>query len=318
MRRLLCILLMLIGLSTGAWPQVCTINMPNANFGTIDLTAGVNYNTTVNFTASCTGIAGRTVRICPNFNAGTGGVNSTGSVRYLVNGSNQLQYNIYRNNAYTNVWGSRVWGLSPTPPTINLVLNGAGSGTVSRVVRMRVFSGQGAVPSGIYTSSFAGSQTRVNYGYSTAGNCPAITSSNLNPTQTPFTVTATAGGGCQVTATEVDFGNQTTLSTNIDQTNTISVRCPAGVPYSIGLDGGTAAATSPVARKLSNGTDQITYGIYRDSARSTGWGSNIGVNTVAGTGSGAFQDYTAYSRIPPQTTPPPDLYEDSIVVTVTY
>jgi spore coat protein U-like protein len=316
-RALLC--LALLAAFAGRTPaQVCNFTMPNINFGTIDLTAGVNFSTTANFTANCTGLANRAVRVCPNFNAGSGGVNGTGSIRYMLNGANQLQYNIYRSAAFTNVWGSRTWGLPPIPPTINFTLNGAGAGSLNTTVRARVPSGQAGLPVGSYISSFAGAETRVNYAYATAGSCTTIISANLNPTQTPFTVNAIAGGVCTVTATDLDFGTRTLLNANVDAANTISVRCPTGTPYTIGLNGGAAGTSNPAARQMDNTIDTITYGIYRDAARSLGWGDVIGTNTVATTATGAFQNFTAYGRIPPQPTPPADLYADTIVITVTY
>jgi spore coat protein U-like protein len=236
----------------------------------------------------------------------------------MLNGANQLRYNLFRNTTYTQVWGSRIWGLPPVPPTINITLNAAGSGSSSTVVRGRVFSGQSAVPIGAYSSSFAGAQTRVNYAYSTSGNCATITAANLNPTQTPFTVSAIVGGACTVTATNLNFGTQTLLNAGVDASNTVSVRCPAAMPYTIGLNGGNAGTSDPAAREMNNGGNIVTYGIYRDAARSLGWGDTIGVNTVGGTGTGSFQNYTAYGRIPAQATPPPGSYSDTIVVTVTY
>ncbi|NJM29364.1 MAG: spore coat protein U domain-containing protein [Rhizobiales bacterium] len=316
-RWLAAVFLLALG-TTPALAQSCTFTMPNINFGTVDLTTGVNYNTTVNFQASCTGTAGSIVRICPNFNAGSGGVDGTGANRYMLNGVNQLRYNLYRNAAFTTVWGSRIWGLPPIPPTINITLNGAGSGTSTTAVRGRIFSGQPAVPVGSYTSSFAGAQTRVNYAYSTSGTCVAITTANLNPTQTPFTVSAVVGGACIVSATAMSFGTQTLLNANVDATNALSVRCPSAIPYTVGLNGGNAGASNPAARLMSNGANSVTYGIYRDAARSLGWGDTIGVNTEAGTGTGSAQSYTSYGRIAPQATPPAATYTDTIVVTVTY
>ena len=36
------------------------------------------------------------------------------------------------------------------------------------------------------------------------------------------------------------------------------------------------------------------------------------------TGNGALQSYTIYGRVPPQTTPKPGTYADTITLTVTY
>jgi spore coat protein U-like protein len=318
MNRLLCVAAAFLFLNVPASAQSCTFSMPNINFGNIDLTAGINYTSSVNLTSTCTGTPGQTIRICPNINAGTGGVNGSGSVRYMLNGASQLQYNLYRNTTYSSVWGSYIWGLPPQPSTVSLVLNSSGTGTIARAIRTRVPLGQGALPTGRYTSSFSGANTRLNYAYSSVGNCATITSLNLNPTQIPFTVSANAGTGCAVTATDLNFGTQTLLNANIDQTNQVSVRCATGVAYAVGFDGGLLLATNPTQRKLDNGFDQITYGLYRDAARSQPWGDIVGTNTVAGTGNGAFQNFTAYGRIPPQPTPPADIYDDTIVITVTY
>lgn len=300
-----------------AQAQSCSFSVPNINFGTIDVTANINFNTSVNLSISCTGNANQRVRICPNINAGTSGVNGNGQIRYMLAGVNQMNFNIYRDN-YANVWGSRIWGLPPTPPTITIKLNGAGSASTSFRMRARVFSGQTGLPSGIYSTAFSSTQTRFNYAYTSSGDCAAITAANRNPTQVPFSVSAQVAGACAITATDIDFGTQAFLDSNTDQTGIISVRCPINVPYTIGLDGGLANAASPAARQMSNGSDTITYGIYTDSARTAGWGDSIGVNTIAATGTGSFQDFTAYGRIPQQSTPPADLYQDDIVVTVTY
>lgn len=318
MRLILAVFTALLLTCLPARAQVCTFTMPNINFGAIDVTANINFSTTVNFVASCTGTPGQTVRICPNFNTGSGGANASGSLRTMLAGTTAMNYNIYRNTAYSTVWGSYTWGRTPTPPTVSVTLNGSGTGSATRVVRARVPSGQTGLPAGNYSSSFAGAETRVNYAYSTVGNCTTISSLNRNPTQTPFTVSAQVAGGCSVTATDVDFGTQTALTANLDQSSTISVRCPIAVPYTIGLDGGTSGATDPTQRLMTNGTDDITYGIYQNSIRTTAWGNTIGTNTVSSTGTGAFQNFTAYLRIPPQVTPPADIYDDSVVVTITY
>ena len=315
-KRLLAAAAILVATSGAALAQSCTFTMPNINFGTLDLTAATNYRTTAIFVSNCTGTAGRSILVCPNFNAGTGGVNGTGSIRYMLNGANQLQYNIYRNNAYTTVWGSRTWGLPPTPPTVTVNLNGAGTGTRNQTARVQVPLGQGALPAGLYTSSFAGIQAEVNYDYSGGGrSCTTISAANTNSTPLPFTVSATAGALCTITATDLNFGTATLLNSNVDTTNTISVRCPSGLPYTVGLDGGGAGTTNPTLRELDNGIDQIIYGIYTNAARTTGWSNST---TLGGTGNGAFQNYTAYGRIAPQVTPAADTYTDTIVVTVTY
>jgi len=304
--------------ATPAAAQTCTFTNTGLDWGNINLASGSTFDLTGTFRANCTGIAGQTVRVCPNFNAGSGGVNGSGSERYMLSGVNQLRYNIYRNAARTNVWGSRTWGKAPTPPTINVRLNGAGTGTASATMYGRIFSGQTGLPTGTYTSAFSGTNTQIAYAYSTVGNCNAIGLTNV--TNVPFTVQASYGGACTVTATSMNFGSRGVLDSAIDATNTIAVTCTSGASYTIGLSGGDSGATDPTQRQMSDAADTefVTYGIYRDSARTQPWGSTIGSDTVTGTGTGSAQSHTAYGRVPAQATPSAQAYSDTIVVTVTY
>jgi spore coat protein U-like protein len=84
------------------------------------------------------------------------------------------------------------------------------------------------------------------------------------------------------------------------------------------LDGGQTGATDPTQRKMSQGSEQVTYGLYRDAAHMLPWGSTAGTNTVSGAGNATVQNLAVYGRIPAQTTPSPGLYVDTVVVTVTY
>ena len=71
-------------------------------------------------------------------------------------------------------------------------------------------------------------------------------------------------------------------------------------------------------RKMTSGANTINYSLYQNSSRTTVWGNTVGTNTVSGTGSGLGQALTVYGRVPPQTTPAPGTYTDTIVATVTY
>lgn len=294
----------------------CSFSMPDINFGEIDLTANTTFSTSVTFGVLCSGAPNQRVRVCPHFNAGTGGVASGGNPRSMLSGANALTYNIYRNAAFTNVWGSLFWGQPPPPPTINLRLSAAGTATTTFVVRARVNAGQTTLPAGNYQSSFAGGNTVISYNYRQEGTCAAIDLDNA--TEVPFDVRALYRGTCTVAATTLDFGTRGVIDAAIDAQSTVTVTCTNGAAYSVGLDGGTSAAVDPTQRGMALGGNTVRYGLYRDAARSLPWGNTIGTNTVAGTGSGIGQPLTGYGRVPAQTTPPPGIYTDTIVVTVTY
>ena len=69
---------------------------------------------------------------------------------------------------------------------------------------------------------------------------------------------------------------------------------------------------------MSQASATITYGLYQDASRVTPWGDSVGVNTMAGTGSGLAQTFTVYGRVPAQNTPSPGTYSDTVVMTISY
>jgi spore coat protein U-like protein len=179
-----------------------------------------------------------------------------------------------------------------------------------------VWAGQQAAPAGVYSSSFSGTQSSVAYAYSTVGTCSTIGSGHA--TSAPFTVTATNVTICSVNASTLNFGSAGVLRSALDATSSIAVTCTNAAPYTVALDGGLAGVANPTQRKMSQGAEQITYGLYQDAGRAMPWGDSAGVNTMAGTGSGLAQNFTVYGRVPAQNTPSPGTYSDTVVVTITY
>jgi spore coat protein U-like protein len=139
-------------------------------------------------------------------------------------------------------------------------------------------------------------------------------------TQSTFGVDVTIVAQCLInSASTLSFGNsQGVLSANVDQTSTIVVQCTNTTTYDIGLDAGTGSGASVTTRKLTGGGATINYSLYTNAGRSTVWGNTVTTDTVSATGNGAAQSYTVYGRIPPQTTPAPNTYSDTITITVTY
>ena len=138
-------------------------------------------------------------------------------------------------------------------------------------------------------------------------------------TTTTFAVQATVTATCTInSATTLNFGSVGVLASNVDQSSTIQVTCTNTTPYNIGLDAGTGSGATVAVRKLTSGGATINYSLYTSNAYSTVWGTTVGTDTQAGTGNGSAQSYTVFGRIPPQTSPAPGSYADTITVTVTY
>jgi spore coat protein U-like protein len=309
-----------LGVALAAGPalaQSCSFTISTLNFGTIDLTANTPFTSTATYSASCTGTANTTVRTCPNIDVGSGG-STSGSPRFLLNGASQLNFNLYQDSSYTSVWGSSLWAFAGSypSPTVDVALNGSGSGSAAQTVYGQVWPGQQTLPAGAYSSAFSGTQASVAYAYSTVGTCAIIGSSHA--TSAPFTVTATDATNCAVNASTLNFGAVGVLRSAVDATSSVTVTCTNALPYTVAFDGGLSGASNPTQRVMSQASQSITYGLYRDSARSQPWGDSAGTNTAAATGSGLPQTLTVYGRVPAQTTPSPGTYSDTVVVTISY
>jgi len=298
--------------------QSCVFTNTGVDFGNVNLTVAGTKTATGTITANCTGIPNRNIRVCANFNQGSGGAHASSNPRYMLQGVTRLNYNLYRSNGGNRVWGSYTWAPSPNPPRIVVNLNNSGTGSESRTIYGRIPSGQGALPTGTYQSFFSGAHTQIDYGYTTSFNC----SSTLSPRvqNVPFTVRVTNRSSCTVSTAALDFGNQTNLSTAKTAVNSVSVTCTGGTLYNIGLNNGSSGGTGPTTRLMRNAStaQAITYGIYRNNSHTLPWGNTIGSDTVSATGTGLAQSFTGFGRIPVQTTPPALLYTDTVVVTVTY
>jgi spore coat protein U-like protein len=154
--------------------QSCSFSFTDVDFGNVDVTTGGSVDTTGTFQASCTGNIGATVRICPHIGAGSGGASANGSPRTMPKGADSLNYNLYKDSARTDLWGSYVAGWSAGPPQIDLTLNVLGSGSVSATIYGRVAGSQNTAAVGAYTSSFSGADVKVRYAYSNVGDCSVI------------------------------------------------------------------------------------------------------------------------------------------------
>ena len=315
---LLTLLAALFGSAGQASAQTCTFTVSNMAFGSADLTTGAAVDSTATMAVTCVGLAGRTVRLCPSIGDGTGGSNSLGSPRQLTDGlGNQIAYTFFSDAARTNIWGSWVWPWSASfpGPQFDLALGSTGVASASYTLYGRILASQPTVVPGSFTLSFAG-HTLMAYGYSTIGTCPAIGSArNATPS---FSVSATNLRNCTLSTTAMNFGTQSVLSSNIDSTASLLVRCSRTVPYTIAMNEGLWGSPTGPVRRMANGANRVTYQLYGNAARTLIWFNGGSTYLGSGTGTGTSQTLTVYGRVPSQTTPPSGVYNDTVVVTVTY
>lgn len=132
-------------------------------------------------------------------------------------------------------------------------------------------------------------------------------------------VPGTATAACLVAATSLVFGTVSLLSGGVnDSTATITVTCPVGTGFSVGLDNG---ANFSATRRMKSATvaAYIPYTLSSDVLHAVPWGNTVGTNTVGATAGVSPTLLTVYGRIPAGTMPvPADTYLDVITITVTF
>ena len=293
--------------------QSCTVTAASGAYGSVDVLSGAADDSTSTFTVTCTGNKNKTVRLCIELPAGSP---TDGTKRALSSGPKFLDHEFYSDASRTQVWGS--WGsvvaaYGSGGVTYDLSLGGSTTASHTFTVYARVLANQQAASPLGYTWSATAPGLR--YGYLGSAACPTGSSTATGGTSL---WTATVPANCLVSTTGVNFGASGAITGNVDATGTATVQCTNTTPYAAALNGGNSGATDPTKRKMAKGSETITYGLYRDSARALPWGSTSGTNTVSGTGSGSNQALTVYGRVAAQTTPSPGVYSDSVILTLTY
>lgn len=291
-----------------AGSPTCTLSATNVAFGNVNVLTGTPVDVTATLTVSCTGGSGNGHRLCISIGSGS---SFSGSQRQLAGPAGAfLDYHLYKDMGRSLVWGSWQTGFAGT----GLQVDVGQYSTTSIPVYARLFGLQQTEPPGSYSSSFT-LQPYMQYDdYHPARSCPTGTKS----TTSSFTASATVVATCTISATNLNFGSASVISANVDANSQLTTRCNNGLPYTIALDGGMSSATNPTQRKMSKGAEQLTYGLYRDGARSLPWGNSLGTSTASGTGSGNSQSFTVFGRVPPQVTGSPGVYSDTIIASVIY
>lgn len=326
-RLFLCFLAMMLGCGL-FWPPpahadvTCQAMIQNGdiNFGSVDPSQSLNVDVpaTIDYTCSNTDNQAQKLTLCFNIGYGSAGVAGDGNRQMAGTGASDLEFQLYSDAARTQIAGSIPDNI-PLPITQQFQVPrkqrtnpGTYSGTVN--VYARLPGNQGS-PTGSYSANFTPKLTGA-IGYVTCQN----TYDDGISTMSPFTVSATVPPACNtVTATDLDFGQSMgLLTTNIDGTSTISITCVNGTPYQVGLDNGKNAVGNTRHMTLSGGGDYVTYELYRDNAHSQRWGNTQNTNTVVGTSNGFAQQVSVYGRVPPQLTPTPGNYADTVTVYVYY
>lgn len=137
-------------------------------------------------------------------------------------------------------------------------------------------------------------------------------------------VSATVAANCTISAgTGISFGSYdpivTNASTALDGTGTITTTCTNGASANVTLGQGSNADTGSTdaapLRRMTDGTDMLSYQLYTDNGHTTVWDNSTGVDV---TGTGTASDTTVYGEVAGGQNVGTGTYTDTVVATVTF
>ena len=138
---------------------------------------------------------------------------------------------------------------------------------------------------------------------------------------TNLAVSATVAKNCSITTTAVAFGSYDPVVANattpLDGSGTVVVTCTKGAGTRIDL--GLGANASGSVRRISGGTDFLTYELYQNTTRTTIWGSGAAAGqTIGAAPSKAGRTFTVYGRVAAGQDVAAASYNDTVVANINY
>jgi spore coat protein U-like protein len=315
---LTCLLVLPLCMSNKAHAQVCSATVNDVDFGAPNVLSADATDALASVTVSCTHVPFLTVvKICPSFGDGSGG--SSNSVRQMRGGNgNILNYQLYQDAGRTASWGAVNEPQLGTVPSMLLSAGLSGSASATETIYGRLFGNQTSAAPGNYVSTFTGGDSAFTYSGFLLGatnSCAGfVGAATIHPS---FNVAASAPAYCTLTTTDLNFGIAGVLQAQISAQTNLRVACTNKTPFSVSLDGGLAHGLPTQRKMTSPAGDAVAYGLYRDAARTQGWGDTSST-WMGGTGIGTDQSLAVYGLVPAQVTPRPGSFSDRVVATVTY
>lgn len=315
--KIMMIVLLLLGLSACpriAYAQTCTVTMSDVDFGSVDPLSSTQIDISGTVKATCSGFATSNAQVCFGLGLGSGG-GTYAQRRMSGPSSNTLLFTFYQDPARTILWGDSQ-GTDHELLPVNLALSG-GAGIAMGIFYGRIFVGQSSAATGSYTTRF-GSPYVYWVGY--ASSPPIQCSGATAYTSYAFNASATVISNCNISASNIDFGQTGFIGSAINATGVITSTCSNNTPYTLALSAGQGTGATMTARRMNGSAGgTLQYRLYRDAARTQAWGDGGGGTvTASGTGNTNAQTHTVYATLPAQGSAPPGNYSDTVTVTVTF
>jgi Uncharacterized secreted protein len=299
-------------------------SMTAVSFGTVNPLSS-QATTTATLTYSCTNTDNKTHSATICFSIGEPGGAQT-NPRQMSSGTNKLNFQLYTDGGYTQVWGSEMFGTFRTPLMVNLTLaKGASKNGASATLYAQVLNGQTTTAAGSYTDNYQNGDTAVTVNDLQGGTAPGSCGGTNANLFFPFLVSATVQKNCTVAANNLTFNAVAAGTTTAPGSTTLSIACTVNTPYTIGLQPLNVASTTGAGTMkggTGGNTDAVQYQLYSNSTLSQVWGNTASLgstgNGVAGSGTGSAQNLSVYAKTTSSTDVTPDTYSDTVQVNVNY
>jgi spore coat protein U-like protein len=151
-------------------------------------------------------------------------------------------------------------------------------------------------------------------GFASSASAQGSNSANL-------AVSATVVSNCTITTSALAFGNYDPAgahaATDLPGTGTVTIACTQGATATIGL--GLGANASGSTRRMTNGSDFLTYELYQDVGLATIWtNGGAGLLSPAAAPSIAARNFTVFGNVPQAQDVSTGSYSDTVVATVNF
>lgn len=135
-------------------------------------------------------------------------------------------------------------------------------------------------------------------------------------------VTATVVPNCRLTIDPLVFGSYDPLGAHmnaaLDGSAQMIVTCTRQTQATIVMDSGRHAAQDGTVRLLASRGQNLSYQLFRDSARTQVWAKGSDAMSLLSSGGRDGQRVTVYARIPPGQEVPAGTYTDVVTASVDF
>ncbi|EPW3922318.1 Csu type fimbrial protein [Enterobacter sichuanensis] len=321
MRRLLCMLLLLV--TSSSWAD-CRVSTVNAAFGSVTsfaLSGSGEVATTGTLVVACDAL----------LNLLTGDTITLNFVSATVSANGRATMKRTDNATITDVIPTRLCGQSgcannsevQTSKTYtwdsSTLLNLIGGKQYNIPLYFRTVPGQN-VTAGPYQVTL---NFDITYSVCSVGVLNACLSGLQTGTKgTSITLDMTVTNDCSaMTTPDVNFNSAPLVQSFPTVSQAIAVTCTKGSTYTIGINNGANALNN--VRRMVSGSNYLSYDIYKE-ATTNRWGSSGSERWTSATSSqvsadGLLRTYNYTAKVlTSQTTPPAGTYTDTLIVDVAF